>query len=379
MLGDAKIGIIIPPKEIRAMVDKTAEYVAKNGSKFEETIYNNQSSDDFAFLRLDNPYRAYYDKKVVEFSKEMIEIQQLNAHETIRAYDTRDQLEEESLDDIYRFVAKQPELTIGEKDLIIITAQYVALNGEEFLVQLSALERDNPNYVFLRPNHPHFGYFTSLVDMYIEIITNIQNHTKRLMGYTQSYENLLKECDDRIKAEESHKKHLKSMIVDTTKEINYTYEWNNFIIVETIDFDDRTDNAKSNDNKNNPEIALVFSQLKNKDNYKRINETGSKIPTVEVGSMVLVGDDDKTYVKCDLCGRNIESRFFDAHMKEELKLNKKHSIAQNVEKDIDYSGALNRLVDKRNEMLNLDDNQNRNDGKYEVIERPAFLKNQKPN
>lgn len=378
MLGDSKIGVIIPPKEIRAMIDKTAEYVAKNGSKFEETIYNNQSSDEFAFLRLDNPYRAYYDKKVVEFARQMIETEQGKAQETIRAYEAVEQEDEAPIDDTYRFISKQPELTIGEKDLIIITAQYVALNGEEFLSQLSSLERENPNYVFLRPNHPHFGYFTNLVDMYIEMITNIEAHTKRLLGYIKAENSILKEAENSIKAEETQKKHMRELIGDTAKEQNYIYELNNFRIVETIDFDDKVESHKAREPKHNPEFAFVFNQLKNKDNLKKIKEAKIGVSEPDSEKKPMHEIDDKILIKCELCGKSFDSRLFDSHMKEELKKGKGIKRPINVEKDVDYSTTLNKLVEKRTEMFNEVGEEEESKG-FEVIEKPAFLKHLRNN
>jgi len=52
------------------IADKTAEYVAKNGSAFEEIVMKSESNNPkFSFLKPNDPYRAYYDQKVVEFAK----------------------------------------------------------------------------------------------------------------------------------------------------------------------------------------------------------------------------------------------------------------------------------------------------------------------
>lgn len=62
------VGIIFPPADIRGIIDKTAEFVAKNGPEFEQRVLADRSNGSkFAFLIAGNPYRPYYDAKVAEF------------------------------------------------------------------------------------------------------------------------------------------------------------------------------------------------------------------------------------------------------------------------------------------------------------------------
>lgn len=60
--------VIIPPPEIKTVIDKTASYVAKNGQGFEMLILKTeQNNPKFNFLRhADDPYRPYYMQKINE-------------------------------------------------------------------------------------------------------------------------------------------------------------------------------------------------------------------------------------------------------------------------------------------------------------------------
>lgn len=61
------IGVIVPPPDIRAILEKTAAFVAKNGTEFEKRILANEASNvKFNFLKPGDPYHAYYQHKVVE-------------------------------------------------------------------------------------------------------------------------------------------------------------------------------------------------------------------------------------------------------------------------------------------------------------------------
>lgn len=59
-------GVIRPPPEIRAVADRTASYVAKNGRAFETRILSSAKgkTPKFAFLQPSNPFHAYYQDRV---------------------------------------------------------------------------------------------------------------------------------------------------------------------------------------------------------------------------------------------------------------------------------------------------------------------------
>lgn len=59
-------GIIRPPPEIRAVADRTALYVAKNGRTFETRILNSSKgkTPKFAFLHVTSPFHAYYEERI---------------------------------------------------------------------------------------------------------------------------------------------------------------------------------------------------------------------------------------------------------------------------------------------------------------------------
>lgn len=59
------IGVILPPPDIRAIVDKTAQFVARNGVEFEKRILANEKNNvKFNFLNPTDPYHAYYKVRV---------------------------------------------------------------------------------------------------------------------------------------------------------------------------------------------------------------------------------------------------------------------------------------------------------------------------
>ena len=62
------VGIIYPPPDLRSIVDKTAQFVARNGDEFESRIQANQANNPkFNFMKPQDPYHAYYRSKVKDF------------------------------------------------------------------------------------------------------------------------------------------------------------------------------------------------------------------------------------------------------------------------------------------------------------------------
>jgi hypothetical protein len=59
-------GVIIPPPEIRAVVDKTAQFVARNGKSFEKRILESGEgkTSKFNFMKAYDPYHGYYEQKI---------------------------------------------------------------------------------------------------------------------------------------------------------------------------------------------------------------------------------------------------------------------------------------------------------------------------
>lgn len=55
------------------------------------------------------------------------------------------------------------------RDLIRLTALFVARNGRQFLTQLMNREVRNYQFDFLKPQHSNFSYFSKLVEQYTKV------------------------------------------------------------------------------------------------------------------------------------------------------------------------------------------------------------------
>lgn len=164
------------------------------------------NNSKFSFLKLDDPYRSYYDFKVGEFLKTVETTQnsssgaqnEMNTNNNVSSsfiksnqpatnpfiinqtssflnsyqLGIRPDFKKEvkpPLPDQYS-VEHPPNVSLLDFDIIKHTAQFVAKNGQKFLIALTEREKQNPQFEFLKPNHALFAFFTSLVDAYSKCI-----------------------------------------------------------------------------------------------------------------------------------------------------------------------------------------------------------------
>jgi len=77
-------GVIRPPPEIRAVADRTASYVAKNGRTFEARILSSAKgkTPKFAFLQPTSPFHAYYEDRIKFYEEGGEDNEEKEAEET---------------------------------------------------------------------------------------------------------------------------------------------------------------------------------------------------------------------------------------------------------------------------------------------------------
>ena len=220
-------GIIRPPTDIRAVADKTALFVAKNGRAFEQRIMNSEKgkTPKFAFLQTTSPFHAYYEDKIQFYTnggtddepaqeEEKKEEEQKPQTSAIKKQETsvkataidpvakalleqRDRIqkgreaqekENEGKDDPppvritrppaldFVNITAPPNLTALQIETIKLVAQFTALDTSKgFLQNLTIREWSNPLLAFLQPRHPNFVYFSALTDSYKHLLRPTQD------------------------------------------------------------------------------------------------------------------------------------------------------------------------------------------------------------
>ncbi|KAG2519986.1 hypothetical protein JM18_006793 [Phytophthora kernoviae] len=274
-------GIIYPPPDIRAVVDKTAQFVANNGRAFESRIVGERMSAKFSFLRDSDPYHAYYEHKVSEFIAKKSEsaeedhqeteqeqeeaqptVEKLKAEEVVKAAETSGDVvvEKKAVQDVTakvakkikekalepppeeKFIIKHPSLSALDQEIMYLTAQYTALSGSSFLSGLATREQRNPQFDFLKPTHPLFAYFTALVESYTQVLGKADAQMKRIEEGVERMK-VLDRCVHRMEWQrtEQERKDKEAAESDAERRALAQVDWHDFVVVETITFEDNDD------------------------------------------------------------------------------------------------------------------------------------------
>ncbi|CAI5727485.1 unnamed protein product [Hyaloperonospora brassicae] len=278
-------GIIYPPLDIRAVVDKTAQFVANNGRAFESRIVGERMSTKFSFLRESDPYHAYYEHKVSELSAKKSDpsedptagpsnedkdagqeplrvavtaqeaakdvslpssselVVEKKAVENVAAQVAK-KIKETALEPPLeeKFMIKHPTLSALDQEIMYLTAQYTALSGSSFLSGLATREQRNPQFDFLKPTHPLFAYFTALVESYTLVLAKQDVQMKRIEEGTKRMQ-VLDRCVHRMEWQrtEQERKDKEAAESDAERRALAQIDWHDFVVVETINFDDDDD------------------------------------------------------------------------------------------------------------------------------------------
>ncbi|KAF7827701.1 putative splicing factor 3A subunit 1 [Senna tora] len=264
------IGIIHPPPDIRTIVDKTAQFVAKNGPEFEKRIIaNNTGNVKFNFLNSSDPYHAYYQHRLSEFRAQNLSSGQQSPLQladsavpeptpSTPATDSNDAavvkpdlsaqfkpvrkvLEPPEAE---QYTVRLPEGITGEElDIIKLTAQFVARNGKSFLTGLTSREVNNPQFHFLKPTHSMFTFFTSLADAYSKVLMPPKGLNEKLKKSVSDMTTVLERCVNRLEWERSQEQARQKAEDEIEQErIQMAMiDWHDFVVVETIDFADDED------------------------------------------------------------------------------------------------------------------------------------------
>merc|ERR1719161_3435042 len=143
-----------------------------------------------------------------------------------------------------QFIINHPYIAPMDMDIIKLTAQFVARNGQKFLIGLTQRESRNPQFDFLKPTHALFGYFTSLVDAYTKCLMPNKEEVQKLKACAASRAELLEKAMSRFAWEEQEEAIARSKEEEEQQEREQMgmIDWHDFVVVETIEFtaeDDR--------------------------------------------------------------------------------------------------------------------------------------------
>ena len=245
--SNQKIGIIYPPPEVRNIVDKTASFVARNGPDFESRIRQNEiNNPKFNFLNPTDPYHAYYQQKVKDFTEGKA-VESLGMKVSVPSSARLAQDAPKLMQDTFipkdpppefEFVHDPASINALDIDIVKLTAQFVARNGKQFLAQLMNREQRNYQFDFLRTQHNMFGYFTKLVEQYTKVLIPPRDLISGLEEEIKNPKTILDRVKYRVEWHKYQERQRRKEEEAAEKErMAYAQiDWHDFVVVETVDF-----------------------------------------------------------------------------------------------------------------------------------------------
>lgn len=239
-------GLILPPPEIKSVIDRTAVFVARsaNPPQFEDKIREGQRSDPkFSFLNPADPYHAYYrDKMDKVLQGDMSgEATQEKEEKGTQGEATEPQILDIGLEPPAPvFTLDMPNVSAIDLDIIKMTALFTARRGHSFLNSLSMREGRNYQFDFLRPHHSLFGYFNRLVEQYTKVLFPDKEMLEQLKSRTSEGARwrTLEIAKRHAKWERTKREKDKKRQDDQEAErIAFAeIDWHDYAIVQTIEF-----------------------------------------------------------------------------------------------------------------------------------------------
>ena len=244
-------GVVIPPKELRALLEKTAEFTARRGPEFDERLVEQAANNPkLQFVLAGNPYRPYFEWR----KSEILEGRGLDVGAGGAPLPAVNKKRGPPEPPEFEFSGRMPTISAVDLEVVKLTALFVATHGRAWMTELSQREAQNGQFNFLRPQHSLYNFFSRLVDQYRAISKGATDDggrpQKRRMtelehNVRDKYHVLerAKQRSEWVRYQEAQK--VRKEEQEEAEKIAYAQvDWHDFVVVGTIEFteaDDRVD------------------------------------------------------------------------------------------------------------------------------------------
>jgi splicing factor 3A subunit 1 len=230
-------GMVLPPKEVRGNIEKTADFFARRPEMKDKMLAKNANDPRFSFLQPEDSYNPYFEWRLKE-NAEGRGISQSAATASSKKQAEKPKGPEPPPE--YDFSARMPMISALDLDTIQLTAQFVARNGPQWARQLAQMEAGNPSFDFLRTQHSLHQYYVRLVDQYTDLLRgeDAKRRIDELEANVKDKFHILERAKQRAEWSKHQEEQKQQMEEDEAKERTaYTQiDWHDYQILDTIEF-----------------------------------------------------------------------------------------------------------------------------------------------
>ena len=247
-------GVVLPPKDIRTIVEKTAGYVARNGNVFEDRIREKEKHNPkFSFLSANDAYSPFYAWRLIEIREGRGTAISAGRVGEAAPISEPEKPKGPVPPPDFHFSARMPNINAQDLEVVRLTALFVAKNGRSFMTTLSQKETRNYQFDFLRPQHSLYQFFSRLVDQYTELLQGAsvdgdkvqKSRVQELENNARNRFHILGRAKQRaewVKFQEQQKQ--KKEEEEEKEQLEYAQiDWHDFVVVETVLFNEADDQA----------------------------------------------------------------------------------------------------------------------------------------
>ena len=251
----APSGVVIPPKDIRRIVETTAGFVARNGIVFEDRIRQKEvQNPKFCFLNPNDSYAPFYAWRLEEIKAGRGTAVSAGRPGEPTPVQVPEKPKGPAAPREFRFSARMPNISAQDLEVVRLTALFVAKNGRSFSTTLSQREARNYQFDFLRPQHSLYQFFSRLVDQYTILLgsTSAEGAKAKDARMIELEQNLkekfhlldrAKQRAEWVKFQEEQKQKKEEQA--EKEQLEYAQiDWHDFIVVETVLFEDADEQAE---------------------------------------------------------------------------------------------------------------------------------------
>lgn len=235
--------VVIPPKEIRVVIEKSAEFVVRRGENYETRMHTMAETESkFQFVFPNNVFHAFYQWRKNEIREGRGDTNGSGSS----ASATRKVQQGPEEPPAFEFSARMPTISAVDLEVVKLTAQFVAVRGSAWLTRFSQTYGQNAQFQFLRPQHSFHQYFLRMVDQYREIMdaeekdlmARRQRRIKELKDNVVDKHRVLESAKKRaewVKYQETQKSKDEAA-VEAEKAEYAQIDWHDFSVLATIEF-----------------------------------------------------------------------------------------------------------------------------------------------
>lgn len=235
------VTMAVPPKDILETIDKTVQYVQKNGTTFEKRLRESNDSDKFSFLDPNDQYNPYYNWKLNggQDEKKQKEVASKEENSETNTIPKPDELS---------FLTELPPISSLDLDIIKITALFVAQNGPEYIQSLLSHETKIGNkhqFEFLNRTHSLHNLFQKYIKQYTIILHFFKDDEKsgdeeiiKLQEKLKRSDDIFKTSFERGQYNKLNKEHKQNEIKEKQEDLSHyaSIDWQDFSIVAKVGF-----------------------------------------------------------------------------------------------------------------------------------------------